>query len=122
MLLHHRLFAVVLALVAPLANAAGDAEQGKALYAGRCAVCHSVDYNGVGPAHKGVFGGRAGTANGFVYSPALKGATVVWNEQNLDKWLADPEKFLPGQRMSIGVADATERAHLIAYLAQLKAK
>ena len=122
MLRRCHLFPVVLALLAPLANAAGDAEQGKALYAGRCAACHSVDFNGAGPAHKGVFGRRVGTVAGFAFSPALKAATVVWTAENLDKWLADPEKFLPGQRMGVNVADATERANLVAYLATLKAK
>ena len=111
-----------IALIAPLAHAAGDAQQGKALYASRCAACHSVQFNGAGPAHKGVFGRRAGTAAGFAFSPALKAATVVWSEESLDKWLADPEKFLPGQRMGVNITDANERANLVAYLATLTAK
>ena len=47
--------AACVALFAFPALAAGDVEAGLALYQTRCAACHSLDYNGVGPAHRGVF-------------------------------------------------------------------
>jgi len=100
------------------ANAAGDAGSGRALYQARCTACHSLDYNGVGPAHRGVFGRAAGEAKGFAYSEALKSSHLVWTEETLDRWLADPEKTAPGQRMGVNVPDAKERADLIAYLKQ----
>ncbi len=98
------------------ARAAGDPAAGLALYQTRCAACHSLDYNGVGPAHRGVFGRAAAQAPGFAYSEALKSARLVWNEESLDRWLADPEKVAPGQRMGVTVPDAKERGDLIAYL------
>jgi cytochrome c len=104
------------------AVAAGDAEAGRALYQTRCAACHSLDYNGVGPAHRGVFGRAAAQAQGFVYSDALKSAHLVWTEESLDRWLSDPEKTAPGQRMGVNVPDAKERADLIAYLKRNAAK
>jgi cytochrome c len=107
-----------LAALAMPAAAAGDAEAGRALYQTRCSACHSLDYNGVGPAHRGVFGRAAAQAKGFVYSDALKASHQVWTEESLDRWLADPEKVAPGQRMGINVPDAKERADLIAYLKQ----
>lgn len=102
-------------------HAAGDAAAGQALYQARCAACHALDFNGVGPAHRGVFGRRAGQAPGFVYSDALKSARVVWDEGSLDRWLADPEQVAPGQRMGVNVPDAHERSDLIAYLKQASA-
>jgi cytochrome c len=102
-------------LVSP-ALAAGDADKGAALYQARCTACHSLDYNGVGPAHRGVFGRQAARAPGFAYSAALKSAQVVWNEDTLDRWLADPERFVPGQRMGVNVPEANDRADLIAFL------
>jgi cytochrome c len=112
-----RLIAALCATAAVLpAIAAGDAEAGRALYQARCAACHSLDYNGVGPAHRGVFGRAAAQAPGFAYSPALKAARWVWSEDTLDHWLADPEKVAPGQRMGVNVPDPQERADLIAYL------
>jgi cytochrome c len=112
-----KLFALV-ALVgaAASAHAAGDAEHGRALYQTRCTACHSLDYNGVGPAHRGVFGRAAGTAPGYSYSDAVKSLRLTWNEETLNRWLADPEKVAPGQRMGVNVPDAQERADLIAYL------
>lgn len=105
----------LLALCTP-ALAAGNADAGLALYRARCSACHSLDYNGVGPAHRGVFGRGAALAPGFAYSDALKSSHLIWDEASLERWLADPEKVAPGQRMGINVPDAKDRADLIAYL------
>jgi cytochrome c len=114
---HFLATAAVAALHVPFAHAeGGDAAAGKLLYANRCAACHSIEYNGVGPAHKNLIGRRAGTAPGYSYSQALKDSTVVWAPDSLSRWLADPEQFIPGQKMSFSVPDAKERADLIAYL------
>ncbi len=109
-------FASVLMAFSGLASAAGDADRGKLLYQQRCAACHSVDYNGVGPAQKGVFGSTAGKAPGYVYSDALKASTVVWSDKTLNQWLADPQKLIPGQKMGLSVPDAKERGDILAYL------
>lgn len=100
------------------AHAEGDAAHGKQLYAARCAACHSVEYNGVGPTHKELIGRRAGTAQGYAYSAALKNSPVVWGPDTLSQWLADPDKFIPGQKMFISIPDAQERADIVAYLLQ----
>jgi len=34
------------------------------------------------------------------------------------RWLADPEKTFPGQKMNYAVPDARDRADIIAWLAQ----
>jgi cytochrome c len=98
------------------AFAAGEAERGKTLYAAKCAACHSLEYNGAGPAHRGVFERKAGAATGYDYSPALKASSLTWNAATLDRWLANPEKLVPGQKMGVAIADAKERRDLIAYL------
>lgn len=113
-----------LAALAALLHAAGgafaaDAARGRQLYESRCIACHSVDANRVGPAHKGVFGRKVGSAPGFDYSPVLKVSKLVWDENTLDRWLADPERLLPGQRMGYSVAEAADRADLVAYLKQV---
>lgn len=113
---HSFLFAAVLAAFLPGARAEGDPAVGKQLYAVRCAACHSVDYNGIGPSHKNIAGRRAGTFPGFAYSKALRESSVVWNEQTINRWLADPEKLIPGQQMFIQIPDAKERADIVAYL------
>ena len=104
-----------------LAAAAGtppgaDAARGQDLYERRCTGCHSLDSNRVGPKHRGVFGRRVGGADDYPYSSALAGSTLTWTEVTLDRWLADPQAFLPGQRMNIRVREPRDRADLIAFL------
>jgi cytochrome c len=104
-------------LLAPvLALAAGDSARGRELYETRCTGCHSLDADRIGPRHRGLIGRRAGRVEGFDYSPALRGATMIWTDATLERWLADPEATIPGQRMNYRVADARDRADLIAYL------
>jgi cytochrome c len=109
---------IALAVWASGAAAAGDAMHGQELYTARCAACHSLDHNGAGPAHRGVYGRKAGSAPDYAYSAALKASNVVWTDKTLAQWLANPEKFIPSQKMGISVPNALERADLIAYLKQ----
>lgn len=114
------LFILALLAAASAAQAAPDANRGQAVYQARCAACHSVDFNGIGPAHRGVFGRLAGTAKGYAgYSAALKKSGLTWTEANLDRWLTDPEALVPGQAMGISLSDAGERADVIAFLRTL---
>ena len=121
-----RALAALLALVCVNATAyaqtAGDPTHGMSVYEQRCSGCHSLDANRVGPAHRGVYGRRAGSAPNFNYSPAVRGSAIVWNETTLNQWLSNPQALIPGQRMNFRVADARERADVIAYLRQESAK
>ena len=100
---------------APAALAGGDAARGVALYEG-CQDCHSLDKNDIGPRHRGVFGRKAGSLPDFAYSDALKNADFVWDEATLDKWLADPQAFLPGAKMFYHLDQAKDRADIFAFL------
>jgi cytochrome c len=53
---------------------------------------------------------------GFDYSPALKSSRVIWNEKTLDRWLANPEAVIPGQKMGFAVSEERDRADIIEYL------
>jgi cytochrome c len=98
------------------AQTMGDAVRGESIYRERCAACHSLDANRVGPAHRGVYGRRVGQAPGFAYSPALRGSRIVWSDATLERWLTDPQALIPGQRMNFRLGDAQQRADVIAYL------
>lgn len=103
---------------------AGGADDGQAAFA-TCLACHSVGPNAQhknGPVLNGVAGKPAGSASDFVYSEALQTAKVgglIWTDDNLDKYLADPITFIPGGRMAWTVPDAAQRQALIAYLKTL---
>jgi len=113
-----RLAAIVLlaASCAMPAGAAPDVARGEQVYA-RCAACHALAYDRVGPHHCGLFGRRAGSVKGFDYSPAMKASGIVWTDATQDRFLRDPLKTVPGTAMTYaGVPDAAERADLLAYL------
>ena len=98
----------------------GDPVRGGKLYAANCGSCHSLDANRVGPAHRGVYGRKAGTARGYAYSPAMHSARIVWNEATLDKFLTSPQTVVPGTKMTFGgLKDADKRKAVIAYLKSL---
>lgn len=106
-------------LLMPLPATAGgaDARRGEQLYLARCGACHSIDDNGAGPRHRGLFGRKAGTQPGFAYSAALRKSNIVWTESTLDEWLKDPNALVPGNVMAVQLAsDPVDRRDIIAYL------
>lgn len=109
----------VIAVGARAGEPSGDAGRGAAFFR-ECAVCHSFvpNRNMTGPSLAGVWGRKAGSLASFDrYSPALKASGVVWNATTLDAWLKSPAGFIPNSRMPFaGMANAEQRADLIAYL------
>lgn len=114
-----------LLMVSNLAMAEGDAAKGATVF-NKCKACHSYAAGAkhkVGPNLWGLVGRKLGVAEGYTYSPAYtaKKGTVTWDEATLDTYLTKPKEFIPGTKMAFaGVADAGERANLIAYLKTLK--
>ncbi len=100
-----------------VASARPDPQRGAAQFAERCAACHALDRNKTGPMLGDVVGRRAGSVPGYGYSPALREAHLTWSADALNRWLAGPQRFLPGARMPVSVADPTIRRDIIAYLA-----
>jgi len=96
-------------------------QKGQRVWQQRCTDCHALDTDETGPRHRGVFGRRAGAITGYDYSRALKRSQVTWDAPSLDRWLTDPEQFIPGQNMDYRVRSAADRAAVIAYLQSLSA-
>lgn len=98
---------------------AADVEKGKAVFE-QCAACHALDGTGDydGPTLKGVIGRKAGSLEDYRYSAAMKRSDVVWDAVTLDEYVADPQVFIPGNRMAFaGISDKIQRDDLIAFLA-----
>jgi cytochrome c len=105
------------------ALAAGDPTAGQAIFHAKCALCHSVvaGQNRVGPSLFGIVGRKAGTAPNFNYSDANKNSGKTWDDATLDVYLTNPKALVPGTKMIFpGLADATDRGNVIAYLDTLK--
>ena len=98
-----------------------NAEYGNSL-AMQCRTCHGFERGaaGLGPSLFGVFGRKAGSLDGYPYSPALADASFYWTPRALDAWLAQPGRFLPGNSMAYaGLRNQEDRDALIASLLRL---
>lgn len=111
------------------ANAAeGNAGEGEEVFK-KCRACHEIGpeaKNKLGPILNGIVGRKAGTIEGFNYSPANKKAGDegwTWDESKLNKYLENPRESMPGNRMAFaGLADEQERLDIIAYLKTFSGK
>ncbi|SHE81329.1 cytochrome c [Loktanella atrilutea] len=95
-----------------------DASAGEAVFR-NCKSCHALDgANGVGPHLNGVVGRPVDAVSDYAYSGALEKVVDVWSEEHLYNFLAGPQDYAPGTKMSFkGLAKPEDRANLIAYLA-----
>ena len=116
--------AMVLALAVTGSNSAmaeGDAAAGKKVFK-KCVACHFVDKkkNKVGPWLVGIVGRKAGEVEKYKYSKALRKMAdegLTWTEENLDKYLEAPKKFIKRGKMAfVGLKDPQDRKDVIAYI------
>ena len=89
----------------------------------KCASCHNFVAGGpdmTGPGLYGVIGRKPGGHPGFAYSGGLTefGAkTPAWDYDNLYEFLAAPQKYIAGTKMTfVGLKKPEERIALIAWL------
>jgi cytochrome c len=103
----------------PAPYSAANYEAGRRVFA-QCRSCHTIVAgapNRVGPNLHGVFGREIGSIEGYAYSQPVQDADFMWDADHLDHWLANPQTFLPGNRMAFaGVRDETQRRDVIAYV------
>jgi cytochrome c len=98
----------------------GNAETGKKVFA-KCQACHSLDegVNKVGPSLHGLIGRGSGTVADYNYSDAMKNAHLAWTPEQLDQYLVNPRKTVPGTKMAFpGLPKPQDRADVITYLEQ----
>jgi len=50
----------------------------------------------------------------------MAGAHITWDDDSLDRFLANPQNFVHGTKMFASVPDAHQRQDIIAYLNSLK--
>ena len=121
--MNHILLVAIVTLLAALPFRAvaqpGNAANGERLYRA-CAACHSLepDRNMTGPSLAELWNRKSGGLPSFPrYSPALKSAGIIWNDDTLNEWIKDPQHFIPGNTMTFpGIKEPRQRADLLAYL------
>lgn len=96
-----------------------DVEYGRMLFM-QCRSCHSSENdvaNAAGPTLSGLLGRKVGAVAGYAYSPVMREADFFWTPSVLDAWLAEPQAFLPGNRMAwAGLRNPEHRTAVIAAL------
>lgn len=97
---------------------AQDVEAGKKVF-NKCRTCHVTDQeqNRIGPHLVGLFGRTAGTVEGYNYSDAITESGIVWTDETVGAYVADPKGFIPGNKMTfLGLEEEQEIQDLLAYL------
>jgi len=91
----------------------------------QCRACHQVGEtakNAVGPVLNGLFGRKAGSIEGYAYSPANKNSGLTWDEPTFRDYIKDPRAKMPGTKMIYaGLKDEQRITDLVAYLKQFDA-
>jgi glucose/arabinose dehydrogenase len=120
--------AVVAAWLAAAGFASAAPSTGQVYFEHNCASCHTVDPNltsRAGPGLYAVVGRKAGSVPGYNYTDAMARAGAAgktWTRADLDAFLIDPGKVVPGTAMPVSVGEKGERAAVIDYLASLRGK
>ena len=101
---------------------AQDAAAGEQVFRRLCSPCHDIGPDAkvkLGPPLNGINGRKAGTFEGFNYSPANKSSGITWGEPGFDKYIRAPMQEMPGTRMAfVGIKNDKDVADLWAYLKQ----
>jgi cytochrome c len=111
---------VVTAFATTAMAQSGDATRGERLFNQQCKACHTVEKggrNGVGPNLFGLFGRKAGTAEGFQFSEAMKSAGITWDDKAIEEYLKDPKARVPnGKMVYAGLKQQAQLDDMAAYL------
>ena len=112
--------ALVLLSGAALAQNDVSPDEARLAFNNHCRTCHVTNEGDhrLGPSLHNIVGREAGSVPGFAYSSAMRDSTVVWDEENLDRYIENPDAVVPGNNMKpySGITDAAERARIIAHL------
>ena len=99
-----------------------DPEAGKALFERKCQTCHDFERSGqhnTGPNLWKVVGRPAGKTSGFEYSTAMAKSNHAWTPANLNHFLTNTKKAVPGTKMTFRkIRKKKDRANLLRYLVE----
>ena len=102
------------------AHEGADAASGQQVFNNVCRTCHTTREgdNRLGPHLYKIIGRKAGSLPDYGYFTAMKGADLVWDEEKLERFIANPDALVPGNSMKPygGLASADDRARIVSFL------
>ena len=106
----------------PQASQGVGGDSGQQAFNNACRTCHMVKEgdNRLGPNLYKIVGRKAGSLPDYAFSNAMKEADFVWDEEKLDRFIANPDQVVPGNNMKPygGLSSSDDRTKIIAYLAK----
>jgi cytochrome c len=97
-----------------------DAASEQQVFNNACRTCHTIKEgdNRQGPNLYKIIGRKAGSLPDYDYSSAMKGAGLVWDEEKLERFIANPDEVVPGNNMKpySGLASTDDRKKVVAFL------
>ena len=95
-------------------------DDGQTAFDNSCRTCHTMKEgdNRQGPSLAGVVGRKAGSLPGYNSSASMKQSGIVWDEANLDQFIANPDQVVNGNTMKPygGITDAALRKAIVEFL------
>lgn len=110
-------FSLALAVTA-FTSGAANADAGQDMFDKHCKNCHKMEpgKHTLGPSLANIMGKPAG-AQDFTRYKGLVDVDIVWTEENMDAWIADPKGFLGKNTSMVSrVKDAADRKAIIEFL------
>ena len=105
----------------PQASQGMEGDSGQLAFNNACRTCHVVREgdNRLGPNLYKIVGRKAGSLPDYAFSSAMKEAGFVWDEEKLDRFIANPDQVVPGNSMKPygGLSSSDDRKKIIAFLA-----
>lgn len=117
-MLRFPLIAAAALAVGTMAQAEGAAALGEKVFK-KCAACHSADpeKRKPGPHLQAISGRAAGAVEGFRYSSAMADSGLVWDDETLRAFLANPKGVVKRTKMSFpGLKKDEDLDNIVAYL------
>jgi cytochrome c len=106
----------------PQASQGAEDVSGQQAFNNACRTCHMVREgdNRLGPNLYKVVGRKAGSLPNYGFSSAMKEADFIWDEEKLDRFIANPDQVVPGNNMKPygGLSSGDDRKKIIGFLAQ----
>jgi cytochrome c len=83
-----------------------------------CTSCHPLRgrSHGIGPVLTSIVGRKAGSMEGYSYSPAMKAKNFDWTPDTIASFIQNPSEYVPGTKMALAPISEQDAKDIASYL------